>query len=136
MKPRLNTTSLLAAMLFSCYAASGQTSATMPNSTPNVVLDQDRVQASDDTIKLAAERGDLDTLMLALHKGIRTEYCFDQIRTLPRPKLVQVLIRMLEDEQVLPPAPHEGYFPLTKSISFDYLLPRLVEKLCYVRLPG
>lgn len=117
-------------LLFLPFTVYGQTPAPSLSPTPPVVLDDHQITESDDTIKRAGQQGDVETLLLALHKGVRLQTCLDQIHLLPRNKKVQVLLGMLDDEQILPPVRFEGYDP-PGSTTLETIMPREVETMTY-----
>ena len=76
-----------------------------PTPTPaHGILDFYRPKESHVTIQQAAATGDVNTLVLALEKGVDVDYIIDLISNLPRAEGAQLAARALTDETFLHPA--------------------------------
>ena len=128
MKNPLKNPVFCAVMLASVLQAQEPTAT--PNLTSAKILDQRSTEASQNTIKQAAQQGDVDTLFVAMQKNVEPEYCLKQVRYLPKVKQAQLFARILSDENILMAAPFKGTYPPGSS-TFDTMRPFLVERLSY-----
>lgn len=132
MIKRLLTSSLLPAalLLASVLCAQEPAAAPAPSAAPAKVLDAHRTEASQHTIKEAAQQGDVDTLFLAMQKDVEPDYCLGQTKYLPKAKQAQFFARILSDDKILAAAPYKGIdFPGSSSMLTTR--PPSVERLSY-----
>ena len=128
MNTLLITSCLLAATVLP-FAVYGQDPAASPSPTPTVVLDENRWQKSEATIRRAGQQGDVGTLLLAFRKEIDLGLCLEQLYLLPRDKKRQMILGMLGDEKILPPAQFENIHP--RRTTWQSTRPREVEIMSY-----